>query len=350
MGWSIFGYVAGSIIGYFAAEMVLQKTWRVFTRIKGLAVYSVIVVLLVIAIQILGVYENKIPDQAEIKSVLLTNNLYSDQNKFIDQYYVPAPMIERKNITAVRKLHQQILTDEKMNQDQGMNQVETTYIKYELKNGDKVIREYRLNRKLYDDFFKPIYESTEYKRNSLPIFKVEEKKIETINIYSTGPSGKTVIISEPEDVKQAMKLLKKDILADTYEDSIYYQGKGSNIEIHMGKDQGVNLSLSPSYVNFAKWLKEKNWLEQTSLSEKDIDYIIVAKNHFDNRIDPPTQDIEKDPGALKITDKQQIKQAIHKSGSQPGDYIAVFYFPNHYQETYYFDDEHAPDFIKNHFK
>jgi ABC-2 type transport system permease protein len=352
MGWSIFGYIVGAIIGYFVAEMVLQKTWRVFTHLKGLGVYSVIIVILAAATQVFGVYENKIPKQDEIKSVLVTDNLFylQNQDKSVEKYYIPTPMKERKNIKAVRKLHQQILTDKKMNQDQGMSQAENSYIIYELKNGKKVIREYRLNRKLYDDFYKPIYESSEYKQNSLPIFKVAEKNIETINIYSNGPSGKKVIISEPEDLKRAIDLLKKDTMAETYEDSIYYQGKGSNIEINLGKHQAFNMSLRPSYTNFEKWLKEKGWLERASVSEKDIDYIIVAKNHFGNRIDPSTLNIEKDPGALKITDKKQIKQAIQKTGTQPANYIAVFYSPNNYQETYYFDNEHAPDFIKNHFK
>ena len=30
--WMIFGYIIGAIIGYYIAEMVLQKTWRVFTQ------------------------------------------------------------------------------------------------------------------------------------------------------------------------------------------------------------------------------------------------------------------------------------------------------------------------------
>jgi ABC-2 type transport system permease protein len=349
LGWSIFGYTVGTIIGYFVAEMVLQKTWRVFTRLKGLGIYSAIMILLVIAIQSLGIYENKIPVQEEIKNVLLTNNIYRSQDEFFEEYYVPKPLTENENIKAVRNLHQQIIKDKKLNQTQGLSETENVFITYELENGNKVNREYRVNRKLYDDFYKPIYESAEYKRSTLPIFKVKEKNVETITIYAKGQNGERVFITDPKDVKHAIDLLKEDMLADTYEDSMYYQNSGSMIEINLGKDQVLNLALSPTYAKFTQWLKEKDWLEKASMSEKDIDYILVIKKYFDYRLNPEMPDIEKEPDVLKITDKHQIKEALHQAGGQPGDYMAVIHAHN-YEETIFFDERHVPDFIKDHFK
>jgi ABC-2 type transport system permease protein len=118
LGWTIFGYAIGTIIGYIIAEMVLQKTWRIFIHFKGLAIYSSIIVLLVMAIQALGIYENKVPEQDKIKNVLLTDNpnIFLDQNKMYEHYYIPKSLKERNNIEAVRKLHKQIIADKKINQ------------------------------------------------------------------------------------------------------------------------------------------------------------------------------------------------------------------------------------------
>jgi ABC-2 type transport system permease protein len=351
IGWSIFGYAVGTIIGYFIAEMVLQKTWRVFTSLKGLGIYSVVIIIIVTFTHSLGIYEKSIPNQENLKSVLLTDNLYSDriQKEMIGEYNVPTPMKEEENINAVRKLHQQIIADKKLNQNQTIDQIETAYLVYELKNGNKVIREYRVNRKLYEDFFKPIYESAEYKHNTFPIFKVKEKDVKTIAIHSSGPHGESTFITDSEDIKQAIDFLKKDMLADSYEDSLYYQDRGSMIEMNMGDHQGVNFSLSPTYTNFIKWLDEKDWLEESSMSEKDIDYILVAKNPSDKKIYPEVFNIEQEPGVLKITDKKQIKEALHQASARPSDYMAVI-FESNYQETIFFDEEHVPDFIKDHFK
>ncbi|HJV32321.1 MAG TPA: DUF6449 domain-containing protein [Bacillales bacterium] len=351
IGWSIFGYAVGTIIGYFIAEMVLQKTWRVFTRLKGLGIYSVVIIIIVTVTHSLGIYEKGIPNQEKIKSVLLTDNPYTDriQNEMIGEYNIPTPMKEEANIHAVRKLHQQIIADKKLNQKQTIDQTETAFLVYELKNGRKVIREYRVNRKLYEDFFKPIYESAEYRQNTLPIFKVKEKDIQTISIHSNGPNGESTFITDPQDIKQVVDLLKKDMLADTYEDSMYFQDRGSMIEINMGDHMGVNLSLSPTYKNITKWLDQRDLLEKARMSEKDVNYILVTKNHFNFRTDPEIPNIKEDPEALKITDKKQIKESLHLASARNGDYMAVIYEQN-YEETIFFDEKHVPDFIKEHFK
>ena len=44
VAWMIFGYVIGAVIGYYLAEIVLQKTWRVFGHFKGILIYGVIAI------------------------------------------------------------------------------------------------------------------------------------------------------------------------------------------------------------------------------------------------------------------------------------------------------------------
>lgn len=356
MGWTIFGYAVGAIFGYLIAEMVLQKTWRVIVRVKGLAVYTVVIAVLVTVIQTLGVYENRIPEQSEIKSVLMTNDPYAymHQDESYDRPYIPTPMKEKESIKQVVKLHQQIVNDKKINQGKEKGREETVFLIYELENGKKVIRQYRVNRPLYDDFFKPVYESAEYKKTSNEIFNLQNNKVEKITISAKGPFEKRVTIYEPDDVKQVLELLREDVMAESYEDSQYFQGSGSQIEFPMEKDQFMNMELRPSYHKLNAWLKEKELLDKARVTSDDISHVVVAKSDGFNEYnsDENIKDIEARDDVLKITDKEKIDLSLHQAGwNMNHGYAAVFYYEVHdYTEVLFFDEEHVPDFIKDHFK
>jgi ABC-2 type transport system permease protein len=364
-GWTIFGYIAGAVIGYFIAEMVLQKTWRVFKAVKGLAVYFIIMFVIITAVKMLGVYENNIPEQNQIKSVQLANNssIFLNPKESYDIGFISKPLTRKENIEAFRKLHQQILHDKKINLKEMAYEFdrygpfdphETAYFVYELKDGSKVIREYRINKLLYSDFYKPIFESTEYKRSSQQIFNVDEKKIRYISLAPNGPVNKILTISDPNDVKTMISLLKADILAESYEDSIYYNQRGSTIDISMGKDWGINMELRPSFKKVIKWLKEKGWFDRATVSADDLDYVLIGKNNFSGVKDPnlAMRELEKQSGVLKITDQEQMKSALEKAGIlNTGTYAVLFkYKQGRNSEMYYFDDKHVPDFVKEQVK
>lgn len=365
LGWTIFGYAAGAIIGYFIAEMVLQKSWRVFKTGKGLVIYAVVITLVVTVVKSLGIYENSIPGQKQIKSALLTNNpnIFQGKNESYEIAFVPKPLHEQGNIEAVRKLHQQILKDKKVNQQENVYKYdlygpydphENAFLVYELQDGSKVIREYRINKLLYHDFYKPIYESEEYKRNSQEIFKVNENSIKYIGLTANGPVNKTVTISDTKDVSELFSLLKEEVMAENYEDSIYFRNGGAMIDINMGKGRIVNLGLKPSYSKLTKWLEEKGWLEKSMVTEEDLDYVLVGKNHFAGFKNPDLvrQEMEKQPGVLKVTDKQQLKMALDQAGVlNTGSYAVLFHYKQgRNAEVFYFDDKHVPDFVKDQLK
>ncbi|WP_284036862.1 multidrug ABC transporter permease [Neobacillus sp. 114] len=357
LGWTLFGYGIGAGIGYFAAEMVLLKTWRVFTRIKGLVVYLAVIAFLVVGVQALGFYENRIPKQNDIKNVLLTDNpnFYMRYDGFYGDVFDPKPMKEPENIDAVLKLHKQILANKKVNQQENNKADRDFFIVYELKNGQKEVRQYRVMTRLYEDFYKPIYESKEFKMTSKEIYMMSEKKVKYLQIRANGPLNKVVTLSTPEDVRQALSLLKEDVLAETYDDHMYYTNGGAFIQFNVGKEQSVVLDYMPTYVKFTNWLKEKEMLEQARLTAADISHVVVAKGDFSEINDSDLgleSAIEKSKNALKITDKGQIEQVLEKAGSNPRhEYAAVVYYNGgNFKEIMFFDEEHVPEFIKNHFK
>jgi ABC-2 type transport system permease protein len=357
-GWIIFGYFLGGVIGYFVAEMVLQKTWRVFTRIKGLVIYAAVIVVVVTTVQFLGIYENKLPEQNQVNSVLFSNNpnVFTDHSETYTPYFVPVPMKDKENIIKVMKLHKQILSDKKSNQRLKDGQYETAFFMYTLNNGDKMVRQYNVSRAIYEDYYRSIYESEEFKKGKNEIFQLNEKKAKTIAINSNTPFGKTVTISDSNEIKEVIHALQSDILQESYEDEFYYQDRGIGIEIFTGKTRSIYFNYNPTYQNLTNWLKNKELYDQVIVNPEDIDYLLVAKMTTKGDFIDPTKiikQVQDNDEAIKITDKEQIGQLINRAGTWVNhQYVAVISYKNkgNYQEVYFYDERHAPDFIKKHFK
>jgi ABC-2 type transport system permease protein len=357
LGWMIFGYTIGSILGYYIGEMVLQKTWRVFGHIKGLAIYALIVGVLILGIEMLGFYENKVPDQTEINSVLLADSsyVYTDQESF-DHVFVPEALKEQENIEAVRKLHQQIISDK----DNPVELTENYYMipaffLYELKNGNKVIRQYQVHEKIYEDFYKKIYNSEEYKRATNEIFHLSVEQIEHLTIHANGPGKRNITFNDRSELEELMKVLQSDVLAETYQDRNYFGGRVSTIEILVGKDHFVHLEFKPSYKGLTKWLEAHELLDQAMVMPEDIEKVQIAKwNKNDDADILPEQiaeEMETRSDVLNVTDKDQIGGILNSVGwGRKHKYMVVFrYKYDNTSEILYLDEEHAPEFVKNYF-
>lgn len=350
--WMIFGYVLGTLIGYFIAEMLLQKTWRVFARVKGLAIYIVVIAILFTGVQSFGFYEKTIPDFSEIQSVLLSDNRI---NYYPETDFVPSPMKGQKNIEEVRKLHHQLISDKNINQEIDNNQYEFAFISYNLKNGKKITREYKIEKDIYEDYYQKVYETKEFKQTSLELFQNDLEKANKMIVHSNLPDGNSFTISNKKDMKEAIQAVRKDVIEESYKDSRYFADIGS-IEFPTGRDDGYTYSTGykPYYRHFTKWLESKGLLKQIIVEAEDIDQILVSKNSFSELMGSQeiVRKIEKSSNTLKVIKKEEINLLIHNTGwNHENKYVAAFYYKNSiYPEVYYFDEEHAPSFIKEHLK
>ncbi len=122
----------GAALGYYAAEMLLQKSLRVFrSRIRGLiVVWAVFLLGVVVAELDLTGYERRVPETEEIQSVVLVNDGRVTE--------------DAESIKLTRKIHQTAIDNEEHNrQAEGRSFV---HIRYELKDGSSLSRSYRVDR------------------------------------------------------------------------------------------------------------------------------------------------------------------------------------------------------------
>ena len=76
MGWIIFGFIVGSLIGYSIATMILEKTWRILYKWKGYIGFAIVasISLLLLNMDIVG-YENNVPQDSEVKRVYVSSEI-----------------------------------------------------------------------------------------------------------------------------------------------------------------------------------------------------------------------------------------------------------------------------------
>ncbi len=355
IGWLFFGYFIGAVIGYYTAEMVLQKTWRVFRKIKGLLLYIVSMVIVLLGIQVLDVYEDRVPDQNEIQQVLFTNIPYVVYDVANSEFeFIPKPLQEQKNIQAVRELHQQITEDKEFVQADESQYKEHAFFHYELKNGRKVIRQYLVDREKFAAYLGAIKESDEYKRTSQQIFQLDANKVKYLTISTQGFRSDYVSLNHRQDIEEFIKLYQEDVLATSYEESIYFENYGAYVEFFINQEYSIHLPLAPTYEGTLQWLAEKELLDRVSALPEDIASIQIVKDG--HSLDMSSREIaahiENREDALKVEDKKQIDELLQRTtGWLPNhQYAAVIHYDGSKQfDVVFMDEQHAPEFIKEHF-
>ncbi|MCF6408326.1 DUF6449 domain-containing protein [Pseudalkalibacillus salsuginis] len=360
--WLIVGYVLGSIIGYLIAEMLLQKTWRVFTHLKGYLLFAVLVAIAIVAFRFdLTGYENRIPELDEVEQVFIGQGVWhykhKDEMSSINgpEYYQPT-LTKKENINSVIQLHE-FLVENKQSYSRSYHYTRVFFIAYEMKNGEKVIREYQVpETEELLTYMRPIYEANEFKEKTNRIFHIASEEVTRIAVDSR--EGQ-VIIHEPEKIATALEALKTDVKEAPFEEE---RSKGPfvpsiNIYLSSGGDHNeVHLQFESSYEQFEKWLEEENLLDEVSLDPDEIEYAVIAPSKdidFKRDDAEATKQVIKSPNALKITSKEKIQVSLENSNwADPGnEYVIVFKFKNSEPaQLVSFQNKDVPEFVKEHYE
>ncbi|WP_141433543.1 DUF6449 domain-containing protein [Bacillus sp. 03113] len=358
LSWTLFGYISGAVIGYFIAEMVLLKTWRVFKHVKGLMIYSIIIVALSIGTQwMFSSYEKKVPKINTVQSVLFTEFL-PERNQKEAAIYMPISLKETRNIQAVLDLQQRIVS-EKAKQYQATTDQQSYYFEYQLKNGKKQIRQYFVNPDEFSTFLKKIYESEEHKIATNPFLRIVGKDVDRILINSPYPKNKSVSITDIEDLKEVSRLLKMDVLEEKYDTRRDERGFNSDIQVLLKNNKPLYVNLKPTYKHFNNWLKQNNLYQETNITADDLSYVLVAKREDlqSNNVYYLSQEeifsqLKLLPQAEKVTNKDEITQCIiNSSWNLEEEYIAAFYFEKEeLPDIKAFSQKDLPKFLSQQFK
>ncbi|MGP4081067.1 DUF6449 domain-containing protein [Pseudalkalibacillus sp. R45] len=360
--WLIVGYVLGAVFGYFVAEMLLQKTWRVFNRLKGLVIFGVVITVVIVGLQfdITG-YESRIPDTEDIEQVFISQGSWAYDNPDWNpsnspEYYQPY-LTSKQNIEAVKKLHEYLIHHKEMFVNYNDSLIEV-FMAYELENGDRVIRQYRMEEtdKLIQ-LLKPVYEAAEYKEKTNKIFNVGSDDVTRITVSPDKGQMQEVIIHEPEKIKAALEALKTDVKNEPYTGKNNDGTFASTIRIALsnGSNEEFFLQFKWSYTQFEEWLKDEGELGKARITPEEVEFVMIAPvdsvpySDFDEEM---IEQVLESPKTLKVTTNQEIQESLEAAtwGYHGNEYVAIFQFKNSHEQLLGFEGNDIPDFVIEHFE
>ena len=238
--------LAGAFIGYYVAEMLIQKTMRVFSGgWRGMIVVWIILLIfsLVCEGNITG-YETRFPDSAEVEQAELI-------------VYAGATLKEEANISRLIEIHRGIVEQKKLNEAEAGDGMLNFTLRYRLKNGKTLVRHYLLPF----DGQKPDYEDSSLSqlqdlsnvpeailsRHEMQV-EVKPENIEYCEIIFVSRWDEEKAMSTSESIRlsaeEAVDLYRNALLPDMEEGKlgrVYFYNYGIGEE---SSDTTVTMSLS----------------------------------------------------------------------------------------------------------
>lgn len=169
--------VVGVAIGYYASEMIIRKSFRVFRgRWKGLVVMSVLFCALVCAVEFdLFGYERRVPDADSVVSVT------------VNSYDAPAEFHNTENIRSVCALHQSVVENKALHEGASYSRNRELRLLYALKNGKTLSRTYYIA----DD--ESQYTETSDLKQLEDLFNTAEAQLSNENLHPSIPVTRDTI-------------------------------------------------------------------------------------------------------------------------------------------------------------
>lgn len=350
LAFHLFGLLIGSIIGYLIGEMFIQKSWRVFNRLKGYA-YFLIAVVIVAGVSpfLINKYEQNIPELNVIKSVSLNDSLtYKDE--------AMKELSSSENIEKVIEMHRELIQTQNTIDEYADGVIPLT-IEYKLNNNKKVTRTYTIVRDEYKKWLKPIYESKEYKQ----LLYDFESQTNILGVTIEFPyEGNSLTITDPEERKSFLAALTSDKQNNLYEDMIARYISSADISIRKRDGKGHNYNYYDSFItakdtHTIAWLKEHGYQNRLTIKPEYIEKVVVFKAS-DLGIDAPgdyyseeiEEKVDKLPNKVEVTNKDLRNEMISYYTYDVEKYAVYVKTKYQYEmEVNYITEENLPESIKN---
>lgn len=357
LGWIIFGYIFGAFLGYTLAEMLIQKTWRVFPHYKGFLVYIGISMFLLISVAMdwYG-YEKRIPNEVDIEGIYIDEinsgifNMYYSNSDGDHPNIVDPALI--KNVTT---LHESIVQSDTIEyslyQEYGEHSTEID-ITYFLKNGKQMNRSYFIDdyRDL-DEYLLPILESETYKLSGIDWLVKQDLEI----AWLEGIKGSKEF-TDKEFLQKLLDAVREDYRHASYEElRITNDGSFANFNFHFNNGDMFSLNIGPDFKNVIQILHEEGLDHLLPLDAEDYSMVAVTTSlddYYEMYHVPYDEELKE--RWIIFEEESEIDNLLTLSdyeNANQGIYIA-FYDKQH--DSFVFNKkvnrEDLPDFVKSRLK
>ena len=202
--------IIGSAIVYFACEMLINKSLKVFKYYKGYLGFVVVSALFISFFAYTNVfgYETRIPNMDDVVSAGVYPNYYSRQK----------PLVEDKVLIAdTAEIHKNIVEKIPVTESEISSDTHTLYITYIMNNGKKLERRYNVSKDIYTYAMTKMYQNVDYKLKFTTLSNVNVENVRQVNLYAN-TSSFSYDASISDKSAELMSAIKKDVETLSYTD------------------------------------------------------------------------------------------------------------------------------------
>lgn len=320
-------YFIFSIIGYYISQMIVEKSWRVFTNIRPYIIFFIVSVIIIIGVSLdITGYVNRMPDIDEIEEAYVIDDYYNFKNR-ADYYGKQPGFTDPDDLEMIKDLHEDLITNAKRNDF--LNYYRTIHIVYRLKNGSDIVREYKLDNnefEVYENYH--INNHPMYKRYSDPLFYLDRTRANKIVIETEYMDYKQLVITDQRQMVELIDNLRQDMLALPKEENII--DMMNYVLIHVPGEQEVYVNLTQEYTLTKAWLEKEGLLEKALVTAEDIEKVVVYP--YEEDLSYSTYDYEKafpEEERIIYTSKEAIERVLEQNKLVVSDkpaYMLMIYF------------------------
>lgn len=202
--------IVGSAIIYFACEMLMNKSFRVFGYYKGFLAFLACGALFLSFFAYTSVfgYETRVPESSEIESAAVHSG----------RYFADTPLIaDEQIIELTRGVHSEILKEIPTREPEYFEGAASLYISYKLKNGKEIRRAYLVPAESFKDGLSKMYTNSEYKLKIKGLANINIENVERLDL-SVDTSRFGYGIQVKEGASEIMRAIEKDVSVLSYDE------------------------------------------------------------------------------------------------------------------------------------
>ncbi len=195
------------ILGTAIAHMISKKSLDFKGCVLPVISYTAFALIFcaVIHFDLTG-YEKRVPDIDKISSVTVNNHAVYQEPDFT----------EREDLENIVALHSHLIEKQESHPYNGM--FSSISIKYNLKNGKTLCREYTLDMTGDEEYLRPIYETEEFRKGYFKLIEDGEKEVVYAEISDRRlKSGNIMLYPDNEDMHILVEAIKEDMRSYPYE-------------------------------------------------------------------------------------------------------------------------------------
>jgi ABC-2 type transport system permease protein len=344
-GWTWFGYIAGAVVGFIGVEMLLQKSWLIFSR-KALIRFGgytlLCALILYVPVTNISGYVTRVPETAKIEKTGL--RLYPERY-YVSRHGQFSNLADEEYSNAVRTFHKKLVDIRaKGSMPTSPTPIKTmdTSIEYSLKNGSVVSREYsNIALPLIEKELKPLLENESFKRANYNLDLLDQS-IDRITLSGTytaenryQENPKSVVITNAQEIREFQDILKREILNMSYEDQVDGLLEWASISIlPSGSSEKENYGWKKSFKELDAWLDSKGYATKVKLipaNVTDMEVVLLDRALASDRFSYPSGQAFRIHSSVNtpaaVTDKSKIQSILDNlSVYEAGDagYIVKF--------------------------